>query len=149
MSRRRKKLNVSELSDPSYLSRFGVECARKVAPEMRSGGIGFGMSMPLDDLRVANFINKTVRVMNGAGKLDWSHTSTDRQDIFLQSMYAELQRLGVAPDPNTPHSRDSDCSGHVDRDTRLCSVCGVLHGDPCPQCRGRGYHKSGCPESDG
>jgi hypothetical protein len=42
------------------------------------------------------------------------------------------------------HSSDADCSGHVDEDTSTCSACGVLHGDPCPRCGGRGYHADDC-----
>lgn len=43
------------------------------------------------------------------------------------------------------HSRDEDCT--LD-ETNTCTVCGVFHGDPCPSCRGRGYHRPACRESD-
>ena len=44
------------------------------------------------------------------------------------------------------HSSDPDCAGHVDPETGECSVCHVLHGDPCPSCGGRGYHAGDCPD---
>lgn len=44
------------------------------------------------------------------------------------------------------HDKDEDCD--VDPATDLCRGCQVLHGDPCPACGGRGYHRPGCPESD-
>lgn len=41
------------------------------------------------------------------------------------------------------HTRDEDCTLDA---TDTCDVCGVWHGDPCPACGGRGYHRTGCPE---
>lgn len=42
----------------------------------------------------------------------------------------------------TRHTKDEDCTlGPSD----ACTGCGVLHGDACPTCRGRGYHREGCP----
>lgn len=35
------------------------------------------------------------------------------------------------------HSRDSDCTLDA---TDTCTACGVYHGDPCPDCGGRGFH---------
>ena len=42
------------------------------------------------------------------------------------------------------HQQDSDCAGHIDAVTGLCVVCGVLHGDACPVCKGKGFHAVGC-----
>jgi DnaJ-class molecular chaperone len=39
------------------------------------------------------------------------------------------------------HTKDSDCTIGPD-DT--CTKCGVTHGDPCPMCKGRGFHKTSC-----
>lgn len=48
-----------------------------------------------------------------------------------------------APNTGTPaHTKDSDCT--VDPTTHLCTVCGVEHGEPCPRCGARGFHKNGC-----
>lgn len=44
-------------------------------------------------------------------------------------------------DDETMHTTDTDCT--LD-DTDTCTVCGVTHGDPCPECGGRGYHNEGC-----
>lgn len=44
--------------------------------------------------------------------------------------------------PTPTHSRDSDCT--VDPATDCCVECHVLHGDPCPDCEGRGFHADGC-----
>ena len=43
------------------------------------------------------------------------------------------------------HSRDEDCTLDA---TDSCSVCGVYHGDPCPVCGGRGFHRDGCERID-
>lgn len=40
------------------------------------------------------------------------------------------------------HTKDSDCS--VDAQTGLCAGCGVLHGSPCVDCGGSGFHAEGC-----
>jgi hypothetical protein len=40
------------------------------------------------------------------------------------------------------HTRDADCT--VDPTTGTCFACGALHGDPCPDCGGRGYHEPAC-----
>lgn len=39
------------------------------------------------------------------------------------------------------HSQDADCT--LDEDG-MCTICGVLHGEPCPECGGRGFHKPDC-----
>ncbi len=44
---------------------------------------------------------------------------------------------------NARHTKDEDCT--LDP-TGTCTVCGVLHGTPCPACGGRGFHREGCPE---
>lgn len=43
------------------------------------------------------------------------------------------------------HTQDSDCTLNS---FDCCTVCGVFHGDPCPECTGRGFHKENCSESD-
>lgn len=35
------------------------------------------------------------------------------------------------------HEQDADCTLGADD---VCTGCGVYHGDPCPHCKGRGYH---------
>lgn len=50
----------------------------------------------------------------------------------------------VAPD--RLHGRDTQCS--IDPATDGCLVCGVDFSALCPQCRGRGFHFPGCPDSD-
>lgn len=42
------------------------------------------------------------------------------------------------------HHTDADCTLDPADDT--CRICGVWHGDPCPECDGRGYHSEECPE---
>ena len=51
--------------------------------------------------------------------------------------------LGMIP-TDRPHERDADCAPYLDAETDTCSVCGVYHGDPCPSCEGRGYHRDDC-----
>jgi hypothetical protein len=40
------------------------------------------------------------------------------------------------------HTKDANCVATLVDGT--CSACGVLHGDPCPDCGGRGYHGKNC-----
>jgi len=40
------------------------------------------------------------------------------------------------------HRRDEDCT--IDPATDTCSVCGVGHGEPCPDCGARAFHRRGC-----
>jgi hypothetical protein len=52
------------------------------------------------------------------------------------------------PMPERPeHERDDQCD--VDPETDECRGCGVVHGDPCRQCGGRGFHREGCSEYEG
>lgn len=43
---------------------------------------------------------------------------------------------------DTMHTKDSDCTVG---ETGACVICHVTHGDPCPECGGRAFHKDGCP----
>lgn len=42
------------------------------------------------------------------------------------------------------HHKDEDCD--VDPDDDLCRECGVYHGEPCPKCGGRGFHRRVCED---
>ena len=39
------------------------------------------------------------------------------------------------------HQQDSDCDVDVYGE---CVLCGVLHGEPCPVCGGKGFHQYEC-----
>lgn len=39
------------------------------------------------------------------------------------------------------HTKDSDCTLNEKGE---CTLCGVVHGDPCPECSGRGFHQGDC-----
>lgn len=41
------------------------------------------------------------------------------------------------------HEKDSDC--RLDS-TDTCIDCGVVHGEPCATCAGRGFHRLDCDE---
>lgn len=43
------------------------------------------------------------------------------------------------------HSTEADCAGLL-ADDDCCTVCGVSHANPCPDCGARGYHLATCPE---
>jgi hypothetical protein len=43
----------------------------------------------------------------------------------------------------TEHAKDSDCTLDADGS---CIVCGVCHGDACPECGGHGFHRDDCSE---
>jgi hypothetical protein len=45
------------------------------------------------------------------------------------------------PEPTHLHGEDVDCTLNSED---VCVVCGVWHGDPCPECGGRGFHASDC-----
>jgi hypothetical protein len=45
------------------------------------------------------------------------------------------------------HACDADCADWLD-ETNTCTVCGTYHGDPCPDCGGRGYHSADCNHVD-
>lgn len=49
------------------------------------------------------------------------------------------------------HNRDSDCTlepHDAATEGALCIGCGVMHGDPCIDCGGRGYHNQPCAWCD-
>jgi hypothetical protein len=43
------------------------------------------------------------------------------------------------------HRKDEDCTLDA---TGACMVCGRHHGQPCPRCTGRAYHREGCDLED-
>ena len=47
------------------------------------------------------------------------------------------------------HTSDADCllANSLDTDD-TCRICGAYHGDPCPECGGRGYHQPDCSHVD-
>ena len=53
----------------------------------------------------------------------------------------EHRMLVELREPDADHDKDADCS--LD-DLDVCTGCGVWHGDPCPDCGGRGYHAEDC-----
>lgn len=57
------------------------------------------------------------------------------------------ERYAVPPEARARgHSRDAHCRLGPEG---LCIVCGVHHGDPCPDCGGRGFHAEACPALSG
>ena len=48
------------------------------------------------------------------------------------------------------HTCDEDCAPHIDFDDHgtVCTVCHVMHGEPCQECGGRGYHRPTCSDSE-
>ena len=41
------------------------------------------------------------------------------------------------------HTKDEDCAPLLSIDN-YCLGCGVQHGDPCPECKGTGFHTEDC-----
>jgi len=56
---------------------------------------------------------------------------------------ANVKYLGHGIAVLRAHETDADCTPHLD-DTDTCTKCGAQHGDPCPDCSGRGYHTPTC-----
>ena len=53
------------------------------------------------------------------------------------------------PSTQPEHTSDADCLAADSIDaTNTCTICGVYHGDPCPDCNGRGYHDRDCNHVD-
>jgi len=44
------------------------------------------------------------------------------------------------------HDCDADCAEYLVNGE--CTICGAYHGDPCPDCNGRGYHLPDCNHVD-
>ena len=48
------------------------------------------------------------------------------------------ERLARFHNAQSDHRKDSDCRLGADG---TCIDCGVSHGEPCPDCGGRGFHR--------
>ncbi len=48
--------------------------------------------------------------------------------------------------PTVRHTKDEDCMGFIE--DGCCIICGVGHGDTCPECGASAYHRDGCTQSD-
>jgi hypothetical protein len=74
--------------------------------------------------------------------------STRAQDFsrelfdFMADTIRSQAALLRAQDP-AAHLQDADCRFTLKDD--VCTVCGVGHGEPCPDCGGRGFHRPTCP----
>lgn len=62
---------------------------------------------------------------------------------MLQTEISEQERATLALE----HDQDEDCAPYLDADD-MCEICRVWHGDPCPVCGGRGYHRNRCATLD-
>lgn len=77
-----------------------------------------------------------------------------KQADEMAALYATMNpkskvlAIGIASDalgiPGRPpiHTRDSDCT--IDPQTGCCTVCGVEHREPCPDCGHTAFHSAGC-----
>ncbi len=41
--------------------------------------------------------------------------------------------------------KTTECLSSLDSEQWCCPVCGVLHGEPCPDCGARAHHVDSCP----
>lgn len=57
----------------------------------------------------------------------------------------DVQHGGMAEYTANEHHQDADCT--LD-ENNVCSLCNVIHGEPCLQCSGRGFHVDDCPRID-
>lgn len=64
-----------------------------------------------------------------------------KQPRTLQQIACTLAATEIAA--RMQHRRDEQCTLGEDD---CCIVCHVYHGEPCPECYARGYHKPGCNE---
>ena len=55
------------------------------------------------------------------------------------SDYARAEIVKPVAKPAHLHIQDEDC---VVRRDHTCCICGVYHGDPCPTCGGRAFHRA-------
>lgn len=60
---------------------------------------------------------------------------------FMAGTIQMQSRILRAQDPAS-HHQDADCALTLKADT--CTVCGVIHGEPCLACGGRGFHRPTC-----
>lgn len=70
---------------------------------------------------------------------------TDQATGFAKNDAAHEAACDAANDQAAKHTTDADCTVGPDG---CCVVCGVDHGGRCDICGGRGFHKTGCPDSD-
>lgn len=82
----------------------------------------------------------TKRQMGNCSKCGKPLTEADREQVERTMFFAhnECRADYVAA---VEHTKDSDCTVGVDG---LCEGCGVLHGEPCKECGGRGFHGEAC-----
>lgn len=77
--------------------------------------------------------------------IDLRRTHLDR-DSLTAILDAQEHR-----EPNRrTHTCDEDCAPYIDFDDigTVCTVCHVMHGEPCQECGGRGYHRPMCSDSE-
>lgn len=115
---------------------------------------------PTDDQIIAAIERDIARSMEDM--LPYGYSSAYDRDRLIDGVRVELAQpwrqpepaddppeyLGPTPPPRA-HACDEDCHPflHGEEDEHQeCSVCGVSHGDPCPECDGRGYHDPDCSE---
>lgn len=88
----------------------------------------------------------TERLMLAIGAVATAEEHPKTARYWLNRAADTLEAIADRLDAETrPHEADEDCT--IDPATGLCFVCGVEHGDPCPECGATAYHRPDCPET--
>ena len=82
-------------------------------------------------------------------QFDYKNQAWVENGVYVRCGHPELMECGCfgrihAGEP-VNHQQDSDCDVDVYGE---CVLCGVLHGDPCAFCGGKGFHQRGGDPSD-
>lgn len=68
---------------------------------------------------------------------------TDPDGIYRSIVTCQSEQ-GLLSKFANDHTQDDDCAPYITEGE--CRVCGVVHGDPCPECHARAFHKPTCSE---
>lgn len=133
-----------------------------ITMSLNIGGSNTDIYRAVEEFKNAAAVRERIHSLRAQydGKYDaqihiWSVDGSRKVPGFdrLMSESRPLLSLHGAPDPfllglritEVPqHDADQDCT--VDPETDACKECGVVHGDPCYHCLGRGFHKADCSE---
>ena len=88
-------------------------------------------------------MNLAELTLNNAADLTVLYASIGSVNAAFHAVGAARAAFRLHPELREPmHIQDDECT--VDPATDLCVYCGVMHGEPCAFCGGRGFHRDDC-----
>lgn len=93
-----------------------------------------------DKYFAASMVGAMTVVLEGFVRIDETDDCLSQRSYLLGRARDLIAQVSARRE-TVAHFHDSDCTPDSDD---CCTECGTYHGDPCPECEGRGFHEQAC-----